>query len=200
MESLHPFLLVVPLMSSVYAWYFNTKLFFRKQIPEYYWVVDKVAISGLDLTFYYALAHLLWTIALILLLAKPNNYIINTWVLFGVYDFHGLINLFTVLVSLDTYNEFKEFWYNCIFTLAFNLAFITWIFFLILPQTPWWYLLIWGIIICLVVWVKGMKENIEEEERMMEEMRQAQSGEFPVLDDKRPVIKSRNFNKCFWFD
>ena len=42
-----------------------------------------------------------------------------------------------------------------------------------------------------------MKENIEEEERMMEEMRQAQSGEFPVLDDKRPVIKSRNFTSVF---
>mmetsp|Transcript_19313 Transcript_19313/g.19011 ORF Transcript_19313/g.19011 Transcript_19313/m.19011 type:complete len:83 (+) Transcript_19313:472-720(+) len=36
-----------------------------------------------------------------------------------------------------------------------------------------------------------MKENIEEEERMIEEMRKAQEGDFPVLDPKRPVIKKK---------
>eukprot|EP00343_Euplotes_focardii_P008776 CAMPEP_0205825606 /NCGR_PEP_ID=MMETSP0206-20130828/25842_1 /ASSEMBLY_ACC=CAM_ASM_000279 /TAXON_ID=36767 /ORGANISM="Euplotes focardii, Strain TN1" /LENGTH=71 /DNA_ID=CAMNT_0053124787 /DNA_START=450 /DNA_END=665 /DNA_ORIENTATION=+ len=36
-----------------------------------------------------------------------------------------------------------------------------------------------------------MKENIEEEERMMDEMRKAQSGEYPEMDEHRPVIKKK---------
>ncbi|CAI2377698.1 unnamed protein product [Moneuplotes crassus] len=191
MEQPHPFLIIVPLMASLHSLWFYTKLYFRKDIPEYYCVIDKVSISELDLTFYYALAYLLWPITLALMLIYPTNHYIGTWLLYGVYDYHGLINLFTILVSLDTYNEFKEFCYTCAFALISNQIYISWVFSCILPETPWIYLILCGVIICLVICVKGMKENIEEEERMIEEMRKAQEGDFPVLDPKRPVIKKK---------
>ena len=189
MEEIHPFLLIIPLMASLHSLQFYLKLYFRKDIPEYYWVIDKVSISGLDLTFYYALAYLLWPITFILMLWYPTNYYVHTWLLFGVYEYHGLINLFTILVSLDTYNEFKEFWYNWGFTLISNQIYISWVFSWILPTTPWYYLMFCGAIVFLVIWVKGMKENIEEEERMMNEMRMASEGDYPTLDKNRPVIK-----------
>jgi hypothetical protein len=47
-----------------------------------------------------------------MLIAKityPESYYVNNIGLYVVYYYHGFVNLFTILVSLDTYNEFKEF-------------------------------------------------------------------------------------------
>lgn len=174
-DPIHPVFYVMPLMLSLYSWYFNIRLFLRNEVPPYYWVIDKVAISDMDLTFYYGIAHILWVITLMMGLIQ-HEYWLYSYFLYGTYFYHGLIHLFCLLVSLDTYNEFSEFWFTWTFSIITNCIHTTWAFWLLLPTTPWIYWTIIGVIIWGVICIKGMKENFEEEQRMLKEMHEARSG------------------------
>ena len=107
----HPLFITFPLLASLYFSYFYIKLFIRKTIPEYYCVIDKVSVSGMDLTFYYSIVYVLWTLVLIFALYQSEgNYTddavkmyvfvnINKsklmyYSVYIVYYYHGLVNLF----------------------------------------------------------------------------------------------------------